>query len=223
MLREKHLEQDTELKTQRQRFGRSRKIQRQLKMPVWQPEIPKTCFMRWWLLLRIQVSAGDESRMAGTEVSCMAGAEVSHLAGDSDVLYGQRWLLTLIRTDGIQLYLHLHIYWPCGPLRYYNQASSNSDFQQLQSETVWVILQVPTMGRMGNMRMIKRQTRASRAKMMNPAGWRAQSPKQYSRTWGGFSRSRWILTNWHNQECWPLLTTSVKEIRCTAHANWEFC
>jgi len=33
-------------------------------------------------LLHIQVSAGDESRMAGAEMSCMAGADVSCMAGD---------------------------------------------------------------------------------------------------------------------------------------------
>lgn len=50
------------------------------------------------LLLHIQVSAGDEPRMAGAEMSrmtgavmsCMAGAEVSRMAGDGDVLYGRR-------------------------------------------------------------------------------------------------------------------------------------
>ena len=68
-------------------------------------------------MLHIQVSAGDEPRMAGAEMSCMAGVEVSRMAGDGDVLYGQRLLLTLIRADGIQPYLHSHIYWPCGPLR----------------------------------------------------------------------------------------------------------
>ena len=41
-------------------------------------------------MLHIQVSAGDEPRMAGAEMSCMAGAEVSRMAGDGDVLYGQR-------------------------------------------------------------------------------------------------------------------------------------
>jgi len=57
------------------------------------------------------------SCMAGTEMSCMAGAEVSRMAGDGDVLYGRRRLLTLIQADGIQPYLHSHIYWPCSPLR----------------------------------------------------------------------------------------------------------
>jgi hypothetical protein len=32
-------------------------------------------------LLHIQVSAGDESRKAGAEMSCMAGAEMSCMAG----------------------------------------------------------------------------------------------------------------------------------------------
>jgi hypothetical protein len=49
-------------------------------------------------LLHIQVSAGDEPRMAGAEMSCMAGAEmscmagteVSRMAGDGDVSYGRR-------------------------------------------------------------------------------------------------------------------------------------
>jgi len=49
-------------------------------------------------MLHIQVSAGDEPRMAGAEMSCMAGAEmscmpgaeVSRMAGDGDVLYGRR-------------------------------------------------------------------------------------------------------------------------------------
>jgi len=49
-------------------------------------------------LLHIQVSAGDEPRMAGAEMSrmtgavmsCMAGAEVSRMAGDGDDLYGWR-------------------------------------------------------------------------------------------------------------------------------------
>jgi len=76
-------------------------------------------------VLHIQVSAGDEPRMSCAEMSCMAGAdmssmarvEVTCMAGDSDVLYGRRLLLTLIRADGIQPYFHCHIYWPCGPLK----------------------------------------------------------------------------------------------------------
>ena len=49
-------------------------------------------------MLHIQVSAGDEPRMAGAEMSCVAGAEMSCMAGvevsrmavDGDVLYGRR-------------------------------------------------------------------------------------------------------------------------------------
>jgi len=55
-------------------------------------------------------------------------------------------------------------------------------------ETVWAILQVRTMRRME--KMMKIQSRASRAKMMNPAGWWAQSRKRYSTTWRDFSRTR---------------------------------
>ena len=45
-------------------------------------------------MLHIQVSAGDESRMAGAVIYCMACAEVSRVAGDGDVSYGprRRWL-----------------------------------------------------------------------------------------------------------------------------------
>jgi len=66
-------------------------------------------------VLHIQVAAGDEPRMAGAEICCMAGEDVSCMAGDGDVLYSQRWLLTLILADGIQPYLRSHIYWPCKP------------------------------------------------------------------------------------------------------------
>jgi len=49
-------------------------------------------------VLHIQVSARDEPRMGGAEMSrmteavmsCMAGAEVSRMARDGDVLYGRR-------------------------------------------------------------------------------------------------------------------------------------
>jgi len=89
-------------------------------------------------------------------------------------------------------------------------------------ETVWVILQVPTMGRMGKTRMIKRLSRASWAMMMNPAGWWAQSPKRYSSAWRAFGRSRWSSTNWLNPDGRMQHTTSVNEIRSTAHPNWGF-
>jgi len=36
--------------------------------------------------------------------------EISRMAGDGDVSYGWRWLLTLVRADGIQPYWYVHIY-----------------------------------------------------------------------------------------------------------------
>jgi len=87
----------------------------------------------------------------------------------------------------------------------------------LQSETVSVILQVPTMGRMGKMRMIDRQSRASWAAITHPAGWWAQSRKWYSSAWTGLSRSRWSLMNWHNLDGRTQPTTSVKKITSKAH------
>ena len=53
------------------------------------PDHKESLFLGFWTLLHIQVSAGDESRMAGAEMSCIAGAEVSRMAGDGDVLYGR--------------------------------------------------------------------------------------------------------------------------------------
>jgi len=87
-------------------------------------------------------------------------------------------------------------------------------------ETVWAILHVPTMRRMG--KMTKIQSRARWAKMMNPAGWWAQSRKPYSSLWSDFGRSRWSLTKWHNGDggTWP--TDSVNEIWRTAQPNWMF-
>jgi len=140
MLREKPLGQESELKTQRQRFSMSRKIWSMLKSRDWQTESSKRHLMRWWLL----------------------------------------------------------------------------------SETVWVILKVLMMGRMGTMRMMKRQSRASWAKMTNPAGWWAQSPKRYSSTLRGFGRSRWILMIWHNQDGRMQPTTSMKETWNMTHLNSGF-
>jgi len=93
----------------------------------------------------------------------------------------------------------------------------------LLSETVWVILQVLMMGRMGKMRTMKRLSRASWAKMTNPAGWWAQSPKQYSSGWRGFGRSRWSSMNRLNRDVRMQPTTAVNDIRSTAHSNWGFC
>jgi len=140
MLREKPLGQESELKTQRQRFSKSRKIWSMVKSLDWQTESLKSVLRKWLLL----------------------------------------------------------------------------------SETVWVMLQVPTMGRMGKMEMMKRQSRANWAKMTNPAGWWALSPTQYSSIWRGFGRSRWSLPSWHNRDVKMQLATSVKEMRCTPHLNWAF-
>jgi len=92
----------------------------------------------------------------------------------------------------------------------------------LLSETVWVILHVPMIRRMGKMRMMKRLSRVSWAKMTNPAGWWAQSPTLYSSALRGFGRSRWSSTNWLNQDGKTQRTTSVNAIRSTAHPNWGF-
>jgi len=89
-------------------------------------------------------------------------------------------------------------------------------------DTVWVILQVPTIGRMGKMRMMERQSRASRAKMTNQAGWWAQSSKRCSSVWRGFVRSRWCLPNWHIQDWRTQPNTSDQVIRITAHPHCGF-
>jgi len=91
----------------------------------------------------------------------------------------------------------------------------------LLSERVWMILQVPTMGRIGKIRM-KCQSRASWAKMMNRAGWWAQSPKRYSSACRSFGRCRWSMTNWHNRDGRMQPRTSVHEKRSTAQPNFGF-
>jgi len=92
----------------------------------------------------------------------------------------------------------------------------------LVSETLLVFLQAPTMERMGKMRMMTTQSRASWAKINNPAGWWAQSLKWCSSTWSGFDRCRWRLMNWHNQDARIQPTSSMKQIRFTAHLKWGF-
>jgi len=72
------------------------------------------------------------------------------------------------------------------------------------SETVWVILKVPAMGRM---------------QMTNLAGWWAQSLQQCSSACRGFVRSTWSSTNWHNRDGRTQLITSVREIRSTAYPH----
>jgi len=140
MLREKLLGWERELKMQRQRFSKSRKIRAKLKM--WD----------WWMEI-------------------------------------QNW----------------HFRWWC-----------------LRSERGGVILQVPTMGRMGKMRIMKRQSKASRAKMTNAAGWWAHTPMRNCSTWTGFDRSRWSMKNWHSRDGRTQPTTLVREIRSTAHPNGLF-
>ena len=77
-------------------------------------------------IFHIQVSAGDGGVLAGDwdvlygrRRRCLIWpeTEMSYMAGDGDVSHGRRWLLTLVWADGIQPYLHSHIYWPCGPCR----------------------------------------------------------------------------------------------------------
>jgi len=92
----------------------------------------------------------------------------------------------------------------------------------LLSETVWVMLEVPTIGRMGKMRMMKRLSRASSVKMKNPAGWWAQSRKRYRSAGRGFGKSRWSSMNWLNRDGRMQLTTSVNQRRSTANSNWGF-
>jgi len=91
-----------------------------------------------------------------------------------------------------------------------------------QSERVRAISQVLTMGTMGNIRMMQRQSSATWAKMQTAAGWLAQSATQYNRPCRGFGRRRWSLTNWHNRYGGTQPTTSVTATRSTAYLNWWF-
>jgi len=61
MLRERPLGQESELKTQRQRFSKSRTIWRMLNLRDWRPEIPKRCFQRWWSLSESSLSDLESS------------------------------------------------------------------------------------------------------------------------------------------------------------------
>jgi hypothetical protein len=61
----------------------------------------------------------------------------------------------------------------------------------LLSQTVWAILPVPTMKRMGMMKMIKIYSWACWVKMKNSAGWWTQYLQWYSSAWRDFGRSRW--------------------------------
>lgn len=44
------------------------------------------------------------------------GYELYHMTRDCNTGYGQTWLFTLTRADGVQLDMYFHIYWQCGPL-----------------------------------------------------------------------------------------------------------
>jgi len=69
------------------------------------------------------------------------------------------------------------------------------------SETVWAILQFPTMSRLWTLRKkVKIHSWAYWAKMMNQAGWLPQTPKQSTSAEKEFCSSRWSLTNWLEQD-----------------------
>jgi len=92
------------------------------------------------------------------------------------------------------------------------------------SETVSAIFQVLTMRRMGKTRMMMRkiQSLASWAKMMNLAGWWAQSPKRYSTAWRDLGRSKWDLTHWRNPDGGTQPTVFVRAISRMGQLNWRF-
>jgi len=60
-----------------------------------------------------------------TEMSCMAE--------DCDVSYGQRWLLTLVRADGIQPYWYVHIY--PGPVALLDRIQSSFSITTISTDT----------------------------------------------------------------------------------------
>jgi len=94
----------------------------------------------------------------------------------------------------------------------------------MPSVIVWASLQVPTMRRMGKTRMMRKKILwgASLAKMTNPAGWWAQSPKRYSIACSVFGRSRSRLMNWRNLAGETRPTTYVRGIRSTGRPNGRF-
>jgi len=140
MVRKKPLGQESELKMQRERSGRTSKIQRKLKTGDWWPGSPKQLFIGWVLLLK----------------------------------------------------------------------------------TAWAMSQLPTIRRMGKMRMMMTQSRVSWRKMMNPARRWAESPKPCSRAWTGFGRIRWRLRNRNNRHGTMQPTTGLNERRATVHPDWVF-
>ena len=94
----------------------------------------------------------------------------------------------------------------------------------MPSEIAWAILQVLTMRRMGNTRMMMRKILrgASLVKMTNLAGWWAQSPKRYSIAWSVFGRSRWSIPKWRNHAGETQPIASVRVIRSTGWPNGMF-
>ena len=91
-----------------------------------------------------------------------------------------------------------------------------------QSDTVCVMLQVLSMVSKRSMRMMKRLSRANSAKMTIPAGWWVQSTKQLRRGRRGFTRCRWSLMKWWNQDGRMKPDHSVNQISSTTHPNWGF-
>lgn len=73
---------------------------------------------------------------------------------------------------------------------------------RMQSPTMWVILHLLTMTRKANTsNKIKNiQGLASRAKIMNPAGWGEYSVDWYCATWRVIGRSRWGFSIWLNMD-----------------------
>jgi len=80
-------------------------------------------------------------------------------------------------------------------------------------DTVWAIMQVLTISRIGKRKkmMKKIQCSASWGMTIDLAGWWAQSPTQYTTAWRVFGRSRWSLMNWRNRDVGTQHTTSVRE------------
>jgi len=89
------------------------------------------------------------------------------------------------------------------------------------AEIDWAIFRVPTMGRMGRMRMMMKKIlrAASFTKMTNPDGWWPQCPTLYSIARSVFGRSRWSLKNWHDQAGERRPITSVRRTRCTGRPH----
>jgi len=92
------------------------------------------------------------------------------------------------------------------------------------SETVWAILPVTMICRIGRTRKMMKiiQSSASSVMMMNLDGWWTQSIERYSTAWSVFGRSRWDLTNWPNWDGGTLRTTFVREIRSMGLPKWRF-